>query len=114
RVVPRCLEDDDVTPMRIGEQNAPLEQVQTKGERVSAISVAVFRDEEVIANEKRWDHGAGRDVERLEEKNANDDCNGNGLQEHDGEIESAALFLFLGDFRFHAHHSRSGSNLKRA
>ena len=71
-VVARELEDDDVAALRLRRPDAAREQVRPNGKRVAAVAVGVFGDEQIVADQQRRDHRAGRNVEGLEQEDPDD------------------------------------------
>ncbi len=62
-VVGRPLEDGDVAPFGFGEQDTPWDQGQTERQRMTAVPVGEFRDEQIIADQQRRHHRTRRNVE---------------------------------------------------
>ena len=92
RIIVRLAEDDDIAALGRGFQNAALEieYAERKGE--ARIAVGEFRDEEEIADLQRRDHGARRDVERLEREGAEQQGKHRG---EDERLYRADAFVFL-------------------
>src|SRR4029079_19367215 len=64
----RQLEHRHVTPFGLGGEDAALEWDDAPGERVSAVSVGELGDEQVVTDKQCRLHRAGRNIERLVEK----------------------------------------------
>ena len=67
-VVARQLEHDHVAAVGLLGPDAPGEQVGPEREGIAAVAVAVFRHEQIVADEQRRDHRARRNVEGLEQE----------------------------------------------
>src|SRR5262249_46290939 len=71
-VVARQLEYDDITALRLLGPDAAGEQIEPEGEGIAAIAVAIFRHEQIVADEQRRDHRARGYIEGLKEENPHD------------------------------------------
>ena len=65
-----------------------------------AIAVGIFRDEQIVADQQRRLHRAGRDVERLEQERADHERDQESM-DHDADSFADAAFSFRS--RSHAH-----------
>src|SRR5580658_739159 len=63
--IARVFEHRDVATVRQAAEDPPGEQVERERQREVRVAVAVFRHEQVVADQQRRDHAAGGDVERL-------------------------------------------------
>ena len=81
--------------------NAAGENRRRKWQRVMGVAVGIFRDEQIIADEQRRNHRAGRDIERLKQEGADDERDNQRMDDHAyGLGESTLLPLGPG---LHAH-----------
>ncbi|MDT4840168.1 hypothetical protein FQZ97_739810 [compost metagenome] len=84
------LEDHDITALGLSPPNTTGEEVQTERQRIARIAIGVFRNEQIIAFQQRWAHGAGRNAERLEKQAANDQCQQESLHDNADGFAKAA------------------------
>ena len=104
RIIARELEYRDVATLRLGTENAAVEQVRAPGERIFAVAVAEFRDKQIVAHEQSGDHRAGRDIEGLIEKNPHQKRKDQRMHNDPKRVhQAAALRGFFFDISFAAH-----------
>ena len=92
-VVLRQPEHHDVAALGLAE--APIaagEQRRRQRQRIMAVAVGVFRHEQVVADQQRRLHRAGRNVERLEQEGADDERDDAGVDQQPDEFADAAFF----------------------
>ena len=82
--------------------------VEEEREAVLPVAVSVFVGDEVVTDEEGWFHGAGRDVERLKDKHADDkrECerDEHRFGEFNGFLSGVERdFIFGGFLRFFSH-----------
>src|SRR4029453_13992322 len=82
----------DVAALRRARPDPPREQVGRERQRVVAVAVRVFRDEQIVADEQRLLHRAGWNVERLEQKGADDEGDDQRMNDHADGLADAAFF----------------------
>ena len=69
-VVLRQAEHDDVAARRLGAEDAPRKQRRRQRNRIVAVAVGIFRDEQIVADQQRRLHRSRGDVEGLEQEGA--------------------------------------------
>ena len=62
-------------------------------EGIAAVAVAELRDEEIVADQERRLHRAGRDIERMEQEGAEDERDQQRLDDDLDRLPRAALCL---------------------
>ena len=62
--------------------------------RIMAVTVRVFRHEQVVAHQQRRLHRAGGDIEGLKQEGANDERNEERVKDHASGLGNAAFFSF--------------------
>jgi hypothetical protein len=94
-------EDDDVAAIDWLAKDAAGKDRRREGKRIVGVAVRVFRDEQVIADQEGRNHRAGRDVERLKQERADDQCDDQGVNNHPHGLGESAFFPFCPGL--HAH-----------
>src|SRR5262249_33609658 len=96
-VVARQLEYDDITALRLLGPDAAGEQIEPEGEGIAAIAVAIFRHEQIVADEQRRDHRARGNIEGLKEENPHDQREDQRVNDDaDSVSHAASRFPVLG------------------
>src|ERR1700733_3194867 len=75
RIDVRHLEDDHVAALRLRCEDATGYGRESERERVAAVAISELLDEQIVADEQRRLHRAGRNVERLEKEGADHERN---------------------------------------
>ena len=99
-VVLRQAEHHDVAAVRLRAEDAAREQRRRQRNRIVAVAVGIFRDEQVIAHQQRRLHRSRGDVERLEQEGADHERDQESVDDDaDGFAQAAFRFCAGG----HAH-----------
>ena len=69
-IVLRQAEHDDIAARRLGAEDAPRKQRRRQRDRIMAVAVGIFRDEQIVADQQRRLHRSRGDVEGLEQEGA--------------------------------------------
>ena len=93
-VVPRQLEHHHVAALRFAAEDPAVEQRQSQRKGKAAVAVGIFRDEEIVADEKRGNHRARRNVERLEREGSHHQCDQDRVEDDFDGLGNSSLFLF--------------------
>ena len=94
------LEHHDIAAlwqMRERQENAAGEQWHPEGQRVAAVAVGVFRDEQIITDQQGRDHRPGRNIERFERDGADDERDQHRINDGLDGLERAARGLLFRD-----------------
>ncbi len=92
-VIPRQPKHHDVAAVRLRAEDTAREDVRRERDRIVAVAVGIFRDEQIVAHQKRRLHRPRRDVERLEQEGADDERDQKGMDDDaDGLAEAAFSF----------------------
>ena len=73
----------------------PGKQRRRERQRIVAVAVGVFRDEQIVADQQRLLHRAGGDVERLEQEGADDERDDQRVEDHAHGLGNAAFLCAL-------------------
>ena len=87
--------------VRRARPDAAGEQRRRERERIFAVAVGIFRDEQVVADQQRLLHRPGRNVERLEQEGADHQRDDERVEDHAHRLGDAAFFSLRA--RRHAH-----------
>jgi hypothetical protein len=91
----------DIAARRLVAEEAPGEQRRRQRQRIMAVAIAVFGDEQIVPDQQRIHHRSRRDVEGLEQEGADDQRDDEGMNDDPDGLADAALFALF--FTGHAH-----------
>ena len=94
RVVLRQAEHHDVAALRLRGEKAAGKDRRRERQRVVGIAVGIFGDEQIIADQQGRNHRAGRNIEGLKQKGADDERDDQGMEHHAYCLGESALFPF--------------------
>ncbi len=99
-VVPWQAKHHDVAAVRLRAEDATREDVRRERDRIMAVAVGIFRDEQIVADQERRLHRPRGNVERLEQEGADDERDQKGMDDDADGFAQAALRFGPGG---HAH-----------
>jgi hypothetical protein len=94
RIILRQAEHHHVAALRLGAENAAGEQRRRQRQRIMAVAVAVFRDEQIVADQQGGLHRSRRNIERLEQQRSNHERDEEGVDDDAPAFDEPALFAF--------------------
>src|SRR5262249_18915776 len=99
RVVARIFEDGDITSLWQAAEDTPGKWRPAQRQRIARIAIAVFRNEQIVADEQGGDHAAGGNVEWLIGDGPHHDGDDAGIDDRLDILDPGAGFalgLYLG------------------
>ena len=93
--VRRETEDGDIAALWFACENAAFEEVRREGQRILRIAVGELVDEDVVANQERRHHRAGRNCEGLKEHGPDHHRQQQGLDDDLDVFPEGTLLLFF-------------------
>src|SRR5262249_51154986 len=96
-IIRAMTKNDDVAALRLEGRNAAREQGRREWKRVSAVAVAEFRGEKVVADKQRRLHRARWNAERLKQKSADEERNDDGLEDRGRRLVRTAVARSFAD-----------------
>ena len=101
RVVLGQAEHDHVAALDRLTDNAAGEDRRRERQRIMGVAVGIFRHEQIIADQQRRDHRAGRNIEGLKQEGADDQGDDERVEDHAYGFGESAFFPFCPGL--HAH-----------